>query len=522
MVRAEDAAKAALAPGTAAPEASKLAPDWEHSFLEHIAEAVLVYRAVRDSSGRVVDWLYAEGNAAAATGLGLTRAELVGRRVGDLIGPEALLKISRGWITLLEDGAPLLEEYEHQGRHYSTRRFRMDAQTIGTVALDVTELKAAQAQLMQSDRLASIGLLAAGVAHEVNNPLAWLTASIEFVEDELGRAQADLPAGRLQEPLQALAEAREGAQRIKRVVSDLKTFAHVEEGRRSALDLERVVESTVNLALNELRHRARVVRDYRPAPRVMANEARISQVVLNLLINAGQAIPEGLVEQNEIRVSLSTGPGGEAVIEVRDTGAGIREEIRQKIFEPFFTTKSGAVATGLGLSISRNIVGALGGEIAVESTPGHGASFRVTLPPAPQVTEALPVATPAPLQPARRGRVAVIDDEPSILASIRRVLAPEHEVVLHSDARELLDRVSRGERFDVLLCDLMMPLMTGMDLHQRLLAIAPDQAERMVLISGGGFTPAARAFLDRVKNPRLEKPFVPGHLQALVRGLVRR
>jgi signal transduction histidine kinase len=379
----------------------------------------------------------------------------------------------------------------------------------------------ATAHLVVADRMATVGTLAAGVAHEINNPLAYMTAALEFLHEELVTLEKSVPSGRLGEAAQALAEAREGAGRVKHVVRDLKTFSRVEEERRTRVDLQPVIESSINMAFNEIKYRARLVKDYGPTPPIFANEARLGQVFLNLLINAAQAIPEGRTHENEIRITTRTDDEGRAVVEVKDTGSGISPAIIGRIFDPFFTTKPIGVGTGLGLSITRNIVRALGGEVTAESKVGQGTTFRVTLPAAPPHVAVWEPEEGTPLERGRRGRVLVVDDEPAIGAAIRRVLAPEHDVAVLASAREALESIAGGEHFDVVLCDLMMPQMTGMDLHAELTKVAPDQAQRMVLLTGGTFTAAASQFLDRVPNPRVEKPFDAASLRALVRGLVR-
>jgi PAS domain S-box-containing protein len=383
-------------------------------------------------------------------------------------------------------------------------------------------LREMQAQLIQADRMASVGMLAAGVAHEINNPLAYLNAALEFLDREMKDLALQLPPGRLDELSEALADAREGASRVKHVVRDLKAFSRGDEERRSTLDLVPVIESSVNMVFNEIKYRARLVKEFGKTPPVFANEARLCQVFLNLLVNAAQAIPEGHVDRNEIRIVTRTDEDGRAVVEVRDTGPGIAPDVVGRIFDAFFTTKPQGVGTGLGLSICHDIVASVGGEIAVETRLGHGAVFRVALPAAPDHVDGDGETGPEPLPhaPTRRGRVLVVDDEPAICAAIRRLLAPEHDVVAAERAREALDLVVAGERFDAILCDVMMADMTGMELHGRLSAAAPSQAERMILLTGGAFTPGATEFLQRVPNARLEKPFDPASVLALVRGLV--
>ena len=381
------------------------------------------------------------------------------------------------------------------------------------VVEDVTEKKRLEAQLVLADRMASVGTLAAGVAHEINNPLAFILANLEFGLGELRGAGVDA------EVLRALEEARDGGLRVREIVRDLKAFSRADTEDRDSVDLRRVLQSALGLAQNEIRHRARLEVDVGDVPLVSGSEHRLGQVLLNLLINAAQAIPEGRIDEHEIRVVTGTDARGRAMVEVRDTGVGIPAEIADRIFDPFFTTKPQAVGTGLGLSICRSIVLALGGEISAESRPGGGTTVRVVLPAATAPSaEIAPV--PAKASPGRRGRVLVVDDEPAVAAAIRRVLASQHEVVVSGSAEDAIEAIRRGERFDAILCDLMMPGMTGMDLHDALAELLPEQASRIVVLTGGAFTERAQEFLDRVPLPRCEKPFDSGDLRELVRKVV--
>jgi len=395
-----------------------------------------------------------------------------------------------------------------------------DDLAFGMVALRGRDERARMTeQLMQADRLVAMGTLAAGVAHEINNPLAYVVAGLDFTMQEMARVSGELEPGRLEEVHQVLHEMRDGCRRIRQAVQDLKTFSRGDEESRESLALGDLLDSSINMALNEIRHRARVVKRYGPTPLVHANASRLGQVFLNLIINAAQAIPEGAADANEIRLATRTDPAGRAVVEVRDTGAGIAPEHLRRIFDPFFTTKPVGVGTGLGLAICRNIVAGMGGEISVETELGKGSAFRVSLPPAPRDAAAVEVEAP-PAMTARRGRILAIDDEPLVGVAVRRALAAEHDVVTETSARAALDRLDAGERFDVILCDLMMPEKSGMELHAELARAAPDLAGRIVFLTGGAFTSSASAFLDATPNPLVEKPFETQQLRAVVRGLV--
>jgi signal transduction histidine kinase len=383
--------------------------------------------------------------------------------------------------------------------------------------------KKMQEQLLISDRMASVGTLAAGVAHEINNPLAAIVANLELMSRDLSAVAARLHVtDRLREVFDELSDARESADRLRHIVRDLKIFSRAtDEEHRGAVDVQRVLESSLRMAWNEIRHRARLIKEYSEVPPVEANESRLGQVFLNLIVNAAQAIREGDAENNLIRVVTRLDSAGRVVTEVHDSGSGIPQENLSRIFDAFFTTKPVGVGTGLGLSICHRIISGLGGTLEVASEVGKGSVFRVVLPPAKAAClPARQVSVPVPVR-SRRGRVLVVDDEPMIATAIGRTLAFDHEVVVSADAADALERILGGERFDVVLCDLMMPQMTGMDLHSALSTHAPDQAERMVFLSGGAFTAAARAFLDEVPNQRLEKPFDTRQLSALVNERIR-
>jgi len=396
---------------------------------------------------------------------------------------------------------------------------------LASILRDVSERKRMQAQLVQAERLASVGTLAAGVAHEINNPLAYVIANLAFVAEELRGLHGETGDHRLPDLVQALDEALSGAGRVKQIVRDLKLFARADEEQLGPVDIHKVIESSLSIVRGEIRHRARLSRAYgENVPPVVANESRLGQVLINLLVNAAQAIEEGKVEQNEIRIATSRGSGGRAVIEVRDTGCGIPVEQLPRIFDPFFTTKAVGVGTGLGLAICHGIVSSLGGEIMVDSTVGRGTTFRVVLPPAPRSALEPAVQTvaesqgPAPATHAPRKRVLVVDDESALLQTLERSLGQEFELVLKSSGREALTLLERDRSFDHIVCDLMMPEVTGMDLFEQLREIQGELARRVIFMTGGAFTPRARDFLVRIDNRFLEKPFDMEQLRQLLHG----
>ncbi len=376
-------------------------------------------------------------------------------------------------------------------------------------------LSAQQEQLVMADRRISIGRLAAGVAHEINNPLSFVSGNLEYVAsqlpcllDTLTRGDAK-PARELLERFdEAITETREGAHRVASIVRGLRTFARDDEDRRERVRLDEPLEAAIEMAMHEIKHRAKLVRRFDALPEVLGSEVRLSQVFLNLLVNAAQAIPEGAPGQNEIRVSLRLDPSGRALVEVADTGCGIPADKRGRIFDPFFTTKRVGEGSGLGLSISRNIVEKLQGEIQFESTVGLGSVFRVLLPVARDGDGVAPEAAPAP--PAFRlppgFRLLVVDDEPMVGAAVARALGDEVEVRISTSGREALDRILAGERFDRILCDVMMPGMSGAELLDEVERRAPRLRAAFIFMTGGAFTEGAVSFLQGHGGPLLEKP----------------
>lgn len=403
---------------------------------------------------------------------------------------------------------------------------------------DITARKAMEARLAQADRLASMGTLSAGIAHEINNPLSYILFNLQSLAQDLpGLTRAvtllanDLGAQRCQQLLGAAAEsigaqrlaelqectedAEDGAGRVRDIVKALRTFTRVDEDRMVPVSLNDTIETALNMAANEIKYRATVIKEFAALPDLIANDGKLAQVFLNLLVNAAHAIPEGVVEHNQINVRTWK-DGEHLVAEVQDTGCGIPADKLDRIFDPFFTTKAIGEGSGLGLSICHNIIVGLGGTISVDSEPGSGSCFRIRLPAVHQVEAIAAMAVPAPPL-TRRGRILIVDDEPLVARVVARMLQDEHETLVVTSGEEAQELLVKDEAFDGILCDLMMPRVTGMDLFAWVLKRNPDLANKMIFISGGVFTPQARDFLARVPNARLEKPFEPQNLRALLR-----
>jgi len=367
------------------------------------------------------------------------------------------------------------------------------------------ERRLMQQQLLLADRLSSVGMLAAGIAHEINNPLAYVLGNLDFAVEQLapGRPLQDAD---MAEVVLALGQAREGAARMGHITRDLKVFCRNDpEAGHSPVNVRRVMESAIRIAWNQIRHRARLTRSFERVPVVNGDEHRLGQVFLNLLVNAAQAFSDDRVERNEIVVAIRV-EAGQVLVEVQDNGKGMSHEQHARAFEAFFTTKPPGVGSGIGLSICRSIVTDMGGEIACESNRGSGTTFRVQLPAQEAVVHStLPPPAEPPILP--RARVLVVDDEPELCAVVRRLLRSEHEVVCYLDARDALACLEQDAAFDVIICDIMMPHMSGLEFYERLREEHWDLASRTVFMTGGALHAPAEQFLRTVQNQVLEKPF---------------
>lgn len=386
-----------------------------------------------------------------------------------------------------------------------------------SVARDVTLRNRIQNRAMVADRLSAVGRLAAGVAHEINNPLSTVTANLEWLKQDLRAAGrgGDSDAVENREVDLVLSEMRDAADRIRRIVADLQSVADDREDSRQPIDVCAAVDTALRLTTNNIRYRARIERNFNDVPRVMGNEGRLVRALVNILLNSAQSIPDTESGTNAVIVTVSYDMVA-VIIDVVDTGKGIPESELRHVFEPFYSTRTGEGAAGLGLAVANAAVVALGGTIDIASEVDRGTRIRIRLPPSRE----MPAVFREVVATKTRGRVLVVDDEPLLRSSVTRLLGKEYDVVTVESAVDALARITRGERFDVILSDVMMPVMTGMGLHAEVSAIAPEQAERMVFMTGGAVTPAARRFLQIVPNPRIVKPLEIPMLRSILRSLI--
>ena len=504
--------------------------EWQSALRESEARFRNVVQGAPDGvailRGPVITYL----NPRAARMLGLEEPEHgYGRAITDFLHPDdrelAVARI-RG---MVQSGKPFDSAHEYRSRSLDGRELTVEISSILieldgqravlAFARDVTERKALQARLAQADRLSALGVLSAGVAHEINNPLAYVLLNLEFIEREVERmTEHGAPAGLLQR----VREAQHGAERVATIVRDLRTFARDDRGSRGPVRIETAIEAALNIASGEIRRRGRVVRQYREVPAVDGNAARLEQVFVNLLMNAAHALPEGAPERNEVTVAIRE-DNGNVLVGISDTGIGMSEATIARIFDPFFTTKPPGVGTGLGLPICQGIVRAHGGSLDVTSTPDRGSTFTVTLPAfRGQVVVPSP-PPPAPVTQEARGRVLIVDDDAAVGRTLSLALEADHDITVVSSAQEALGELrasQRGPGFDAVLCDVLMPGMTGGELFEAVKSEFPDVERRFIFMSGGLWAKGTSDFSARVPNRLLEKPFSLEQVRGALREVV--
>ena len=481
-----------------------------------VSESEARFREVLASIERMV------GHAVVITGLdgrieyaggtesvhGYAPEELVGRDVGVLGRNVANAdEISAAFLAATTRGEPWTQAVaatRRSGENFpilisASPRYGSGGEVTGvvTIGVDLTEQVEGERRLMQSAKLAAIGELVAGVAHELNNPLTVVKTTAALLEGELrGEAAEDARA------------IREHADRAARIVRGLLHFARRTPHERAPTDLNGVVGRVCAFREGGLRaaHVALETRFAPDLPLTLADGPQLEQVVLNLLSNAEQAIASG---RGRGRVAVSTEAGdGVLRFRVADDGPGIPEEVRARVFDPFFTTRGVGEGTGLGLAVSHGIVAEHGGTVTVKSEPGAGAVFTVEIPLVPVPDPDAPPPPPGPAEPAPAPRrVLVVDDEAGLRRIVRRYLEGRgHRVDEAGSGGEALERIGAAE-YDAVLLDLKMPEMPGDELFRVLRERHPETAGRVVFATGDVISPARRAFLDASGRPAFEKPF---------------
>ncbi len=467
-------------------------------------------------------------NPRAARLLGLPRPEDgYGRPITEFIHPEDQGLAASRIRELIVSGKPLEDASEYRSRSLDGRELVVEISSIlidfdgGRAVLafarDVTERKAMQARLAQADRLAALGMLSAGVAHEINNPLAYVLLNLELMSRDLMKG-GDMDSALL---LSRLKEARHGGERVATIVRDLKTFAREDQAVRWPVQLDAVLDAALNVVGGEIKRRGRLVRTQRQVPVVEGIAARLEQVFVNLLLNAAQALPEGDPEHHEVELRVEHDLE-HVFVEVRDTGLGMTEDVKRRIFDPFFTTKPAGVGTGLGLPICQGIVTAHGGTLEVTTAPGRGSTFTVKLRRFSGAPSEKPSDVPAP--DSARGRVLIVDDDVAVGRTLRLALEEAHDVTVVASGTEALQALRAappGSGYDAILCDLLMPGMTGRELFAIAREELPEAALRFIFMSGGYWAEGDPAPMP-TQHPVLEKPFNLDQVRQVLRDVVGR
>ena len=374
------------------------------------------------------------------------------------------------------------------------------------IARNLAERRQFEEGLQRADRLAALGTLAAGMAHEINNPLTFAMLQLE----ELDAAINDLPEA-LGQPLSVRVPGiADALGRVSTIVHDLRLFVRGEQQAPGPLALLPCIERALLIAGSELKHRATVQKDLVEVPRVMGHEGRVVQVLVNLLVNAARAFPSQDVGRNLVRVGTAV-HGHQVIVSIADNGPGIPEEIRARVFDPLFTTRPVGEGSGLGLWISHAIVAAIGGQIELASEVGLGTTVRIVLPALgaslPSTEYEAPPPAPAELIPNRRLRVLIVDDEPGIGQLMASALADLAEVVVRDGPPAAREVLAAEGRWDVLLLDVMMPEGSGVDLLAWIEGARPELAARTLLMTGGAIGEDIAQWLDARAERVLRKPF---------------
>jgi signal transduction histidine kinase len=484
--------------------------------------SILVVEDDHDIRTSLADFLTLEGfevSTAADGAAALTR--LRRGEPPDVVLLDLMMPVMDGWQFRLEQKRdPVLAQVpvialsangSPQARAVDAAAFIAKPLDVGLLlsTIDRVIAQALAERTANAERMAALGTLAAGIAHEINNPLCYVIANLQLTLRQLPTALRDTKS----ELPTLVEEAIEGASRIASIVREIQQVSRASPDEPSIVEVRTVVESVLRLTAHEIKHRARLDTEFEPTPAVQIDRVRLEQVLMNLIVNAIHAIEEGRALENTIRVNIGTSADGRVEIRIADSGCGIPDPAKPRVFDPFFTTKAPGSGTGLGLAISRAIVTAAGGDITFDSREGKGSVFSVLLPPAhPTRVESARSAVAAMLSPLR---ILAIDDEVAILRSLKRLLEPPHEVVMATAASEVMDLV-RARTFDVVLCDLSMPDMPGAELSDRIVAMVPALASRIVFMTGGAFTPRTRALVERGDRLLLEKPFSYEALQSVL------
>ncbi|MCA9551587.1 MAG: response regulator [Myxococcales bacterium] len=467
-----------------------------------------------DGVAFVEDGRYTYCNRAWGDLLGRPSAAFEGRSVFDDVHPDFQGRLER-WLD--EHGSSSVE-FSFIRADDSLAIFHLSpirGPSRGFIARDLTWVKRFQARQVLVDRMMSVGALATGVAHEINNPLSYLLGNLNYMVEECDVIAESLGEARKRDLKESMGEAMEGAERIRAIVADLQAFARADQESLREIDVKHILEFTLNMAWISIRYRARLVKALEEVPPVLANEAVLGQAMLNLLLNAAHALPVGHASEHTIRVACRA-DGDKVVVEFTNSGPNIPPEVVRHVFDTFFTDTPPGIGSGLAVSIAHTVVMDMGGSITVDSEPERGTTFRVELPAHGVVDhDSSPPRRRGPARPSDTKRVLVVDDEAPLGNAFRRALR-QHDVTAVTSGREAVALLTEDSDFDLIFCDLFMPDVSGMDVYAWIKNHRPGLEADIVFMTGNTFSGDGRQFLEKVSNKRLAKPFELNDLRRFV------
>ncbi|HVH48041.1 MAG TPA: ATP-binding protein [Labilithrix sp.] len=463
--------------------------------LDATTDGILIHRGLR----------YVYANAAALKLLGRAREEVLGHSPFDLVPPRFRLLLAERVMEVFATHTPM-PEVEERLLHASGAEVPVEVIDIpirfgGSVATlvhvrDITARRALEIRLRAADRLASASLIAAGVVHEISNPLAFALANLEHLEEVIAEECSARSRAR-----DVLGVIRSNVLHAAHVARDASVFAHERRVRATHVDVREVLEASIAFLGPDLRSRANVIERYQDVPRVLGDRARLAQVFLNLLTISVQSLSHGSRRPNDVTITVRPKDSAVVVVTIADTGNWRPQELECAMFEPLFTTRTNG--TGVTLALSKELLSSEGGELSVDSTLGCGTTFTVTLPAACRDGRATPHEQPAR---AVGKRILVVDDEPRVASRLKTILC-EHKTTIARSGHEALQRLHSGEAYDLIVCDLLVENIDGIELYRRIREEWPGLHTRIIFLTGDAFISRTQEFLATIPNRHLQTPF---------------
>jgi PAS domain S-box-containing protein len=392
-----------------------------------------------------------------------------------------------------------------------------------TILNDITENNRLRAQTILADKLATVGTLAAGIIHEINNPMTFVYSNLEYINKKIKTIILDDTQHRdfILNLKDVIDESLQGARKIIKIIHDLKGFARKDQDELTLVNINEVLNTAINIAHPQFKNHAQLKTDFATdLPLLLSSNGKLNQVFLNLIINAAQAMDGDDFQKNIIHIKTFAEQDG-ICIDITDTGKGITPNILSKIFDPFFTTKPAGVGTGLGLSICSEIINGLGGQIIAKSNLGKGSMFSIFLPI--NLIEETTTSMSAPIKNVTGKKILIIDDQPTVLKTLDRVLGKNNQVTQALGGRAAFDLlISGGQQFDIIVSELEMPDISGVDLYRYLAKYKPSLAKIMIFTIAGPRNFLTTEFLLSIKNPCIKKPFTKNLLLEAIDGVLEK